>query len=363
MDTESQVPKSSLASISDATSDVLSVLSTVSAKHKVESLAATLSQLRRFVGSDLAEVEAGLATIEHGDTPMHDSAKHLLGQKGKRLRPLCVALAARVGSGFGESARELAIAVELVHSATLLHDDVIDLGDKRRGVDTARVIYGNAGSIYAGDFLLVDALKRISRVGIPGLLDRSLSVLHEILEAEALQLANRGNVRGSVSDYFRIVEGKTASLFRWALFAGGSAGGVPHDQCLLLESYGRNLGVAFQVIDDVLDLAGNPEVVGKSLFADLHEGKMTYPLLLAIEREPSLGEELAAACEQAALCLSPQIEKHLTAVLWEKGVVEQCISLARMRSAEAIAALSSLPASRARAALEQVALALVYREK
>ena len=158
MDTESQVPKSSLASISDATSDVLSVLSTVSAKHKVESLAATLSQLRRFVGSDLAEVEAGLATIEHGDTPMHDSAKHLLGQKGKRLRPLCVALAARVGSGFGESARELAIAVELVHSATLLHDDVIDLGDKRRGVDTARVIYGNAGSIYAGDFLLVDAL-------------------------------------------------------------------------------------------------------------------------------------------------------------------------------------------------------------
>ena len=89
VDTESQVPKSSLASISDATSDVLSVLSTVSAKHKIESLAATLSQLRRFVGSDLAEVEAGLATIEHGDTPMHDSAKHLLGQKGKRLRPLC----------------------------------------------------------------------------------------------------------------------------------------------------------------------------------------------------------------------------------------------------------------------------------
>lgn len=343
--------------------DVLSILSTVSANHKVESLASTLSQLTRWMGSDLAEVEAGLTKIEHRDTPVHDSARHLLGQKGKRLRPLCVALAARVGSGFDAAARELAIAVELVHSATLLHDDVIDLGDKRRGVDTARVIYGNAGSIYAGDWLLVDALRRIARVGIPGLLDKSLSVLHEILEAEALQLANRGNVRGTVSDYFRIVEGKTASLFRWALFAGASAGGVSPEHCLLLETYGRNLGVAFQVVDDVLDLAGNPEVVGKSLFTDLHEGKMTYPLLLAIERSPRLGEELAAACAKDALCLSPQLERHLTAVLWETGVVEQCLSLARVRSAEAIAALGSLPSSKARAALEQVALALVHREK
>lgn len=358
MDAESQVPKSV-----DASKDVLSILSTVSAKHKVETLATTLSQLRRWMGSDLLEVEEGLAAIEHRNTPMHESARHLLGQKGKRLRPLCVALASRVGTGFGSAARELAIAVELVHSATLLHDDVIDLGDKRRGLDTARVIYGNAGSIYAGDWLLVDALRRIQRVGIPGLLDRSLSVLHEILEAEALQLKNRGNVRGTVSDYFQIVEGKTASLFRWALFAGGSAGGVSHDHCLLLESYGRNLGVAFQVIDDVLDLAGDPDVVGKSLFADLHEGKMTYPLLLAMERSPQLAEELAAACEQSALCLDPQLEKHLTTVLWEKGVVDQCISLARLRSAEAISALSSLPASRARSALEQVALALVHRDK
>jgi octaprenyl-diphosphate synthase len=358
VEAESQSPESGTAA-----SDVLSILSTISANHKVESLATTLSQLKRWMGSDLAEVEAGLATIEHRQTPVHDSARHLLGQKGKRLRPLCVALAARVGTGFGDAARELAIAVELVHSATLLHDDVIDLGDKRRGVDTARVIYGNAGSIYAGDWLLVDALRRIARVGIPGLLDKSLSVLHEILEAEALQLANRGNVRGTVADYFRIVEGKTASLFRWALFAGASAGGVSPEHCLLLESYGRNLGVAFQVIDDVLDLAGNPEVVGKSLFADLHEGKMTYPLLLAIERAPLLGEELAAACEQDALCLDPHLEKHLTAVLWESGVVEQCITLARLRSAEAIAALSPLPSSKARAALEQVALALVHREK
>jgi octaprenyl-diphosphate synthase len=104
-------------------------------------------------------------------------------------------------------------------------------------------------------------------------------------------------------------------------------------------------------------------VLGKSLFADLHEGKMTYPLLLAIERVPSLGAALAAACEQHAVCMDPELERMLTAVLWEKGIIEECIEFARLRSLEAIAALRALPPQRARAALEQLALALVHREK
>lgn len=351
--------------------DVLSVLSTVSAAHEAVSLSATLCELRAFVGSDLAEVEAGLTSLmegarldrERGSEPVLSSTRHLLGLSGKRLRPLCVALAARVGSGFSPATRELAIAVELVHSATLLHDDVIDLGDKRRGKETARVLYGNAASIYGGDWLLVDALRRIQKAAIPGLLDMSLSVLNEILEAEAVQLANRGNVRGTVADYFRIVEGKTASLFRWALFAGGRAGGVELGHCQALERYGQNLGVAFQIVDDVLDLAGDPEVVGKSLYADLHEGKMTYPLLLAIEREPALGAALEAACTASALCLDPALEQRITKVLRETGIVEQCLTLARKLSREAVAELSALPPSRARTALEQVAVALVHREK
>ena len=167
-------------------------------------------------------------------------------------------------------------------------------------------------------FLLVDALKRISRVGIPGLLDRSLSVLHEnsgSRSAAACKPRQCARIGFGLLPHRRrknresVPLGTVCGRFcRWCSPRSVSASGK-----LRTES-----GVAFQVIDDVLDLAGNPEVVGKSLFADLHEGKMTYPLLLAIEREPSLGEELAAACEQAALCLSPD-RKHLTAVLWEKG--------------------------------------------
>lgn len=371
---ESFVNPPLVASQSDAP-DVLALLSNVTMAHGVDGLSAKLIELRSWMGDDLAEVEAALRATEqqrkNGDaqtltstaTPMHKSARHLLGLGGKRLRPLCVALAARVGGGFTPAVRELAIAVELVHNATLLHDDVIDLGDRRRGAETARVIYGNAASIYAGDWLLVDALRRIQATAIPGLLEKSLGVLNEMLEAEAIQLANRGNVRGTVSDYFRVIEGKTASLFRWALFAGGRAGGVSVEQCRDLERYGQNLGVAFQVVDDVLDLAGDPAVVGKSLFADLHEGKMTYPLLLAIERDAALASEMEAACAAGVLNLDAALEQHITSVLWDAGVVEDCLRLARRCSDDAVAALSVLPHSRARTALEQVAVALVHREK
>lgn len=363
-------PQSQRSAAAIYETDVPAMLADVSAAHGVVSLADTLRELRDFMGSDLAEIESALAAMTMPDQErdgdgktVHHSARHLLGLSGKRLRPLCVALAARVGKGFGDAARELAVAVELVHNATLLHDDVIDQGDMRRGVPTARIIYGNAASIYAGDWLLVDALRRIQRAGIPGLLDMSLSVLNEILEAEAVQLANRGNVRGTLADHFRVVEGKTASLFRWALFAGGRAGDVPLELCAALERYGKNLGVAFQIIDDVLDVAGDPAVVGKSLFADLHEGKMTYPLLLAIERDARLGDDIEAACRDGALVLDAQLEQRIAATVRESGVIEKCLAHARRLSDEAIEMLQVLPPSRARTALTRVALALVNRQK
>src|SRR5262249_20100903 len=154
-------------------------------------------------------------------------------------------------------ARAYAVAVELVHNATLLHDDVVDLGDKRRGADTARVVYGNAASIFAGDFLLIEALRRIQAAGLPAVLDKGLDVIRQMVIAETLQLESRGRVRSSIDDYFRIVEGKTASLFQWAMFAGARAGGVSPEIEGALETYGLKLGVAFQLVDDVLDVAGD----------------------------------------------------------------------------------------------------------
>jgi octaprenyl-diphosphate synthase len=317
-----------------------------------------LVSLRAFLEDDLRQVEEDLASIETRPTPLHRSARHLLDLGGKRLRPTCVALASRVGSGFGPLAREIAVAVELVHNATLLHDDVVDVGDLRRGAPAARVLYGNAASIFAGDWLLVDALQRVQRVGLPGLLERMLGVLKEMLDAEALQLTNRGKLRVTREDYFRVIEGKTAALFRWGMFAGGRAGNASPGHCEALACFGQSLGVAFQVIDDVLDVAGEGATLGKTLFADLREGKVTFPLLVALERDPGLEAALQAALADTGLSGG---EAEIAQLVRASGAIEESRALAARLSAEALGHLSSLPAGPVRDALEGVALAMLHR--
>jgi octaprenyl-diphosphate synthase len=314
--------------------------------------------LRAFLADDLRQIEEELTSLESRPTPLHRSARHLLDLGGKRLRPTCVALAARVGKGFGPTAREVAVAVELVHNATLLHDDVVDVGELRRGAPAARVLYGNAASIFAGDWLLVDALQRIQRAGVPGLLERMLGVLKEMLDAEGLQLANRGKLQVSQADYFRVIEGKTASLFRWGMFAGGRAGEASPGQCEALACFGQSLGVAFQVIDDLLDVAGDGASVGKTMFADLREGKVTFPLLVALERDAGLEALLREALAGDTLAGS---EADIALRVRACGAIEESRALAAKLSAEALGHLSSLPAGPVRDALEGVALAMLHR--
>jgi octaprenyl-diphosphate synthase len=339
---------------------VLNRLEAVVRDVPVDEMAAKLADLRLFLDDDLRQVDEAIRLIDRRDTPLHKSAGHLLDLGGKRLRPTCVALASRVGRGFGPEAREVAVAVELIHSATLLHDDVVDNGDLRRGAPTARVLYGNAASIFAGDWLLVDALQRVAKVGLAGQLDHMLAVLKEMLDAEALQLQNRGSLRGSVEDYFRVVEGKTASLFRWGLRSGGQAGGATPAQCEALERFGGALGVAFQVVDDVLDVAGDGAQIGKSLFADLREGKATYPLLVAVQRDARLGEQIEAALRENAI---ESIEGEVSRRIRATGAVEASRELAAKLSGEALDSLKTLPASPVRDALEQVAVAMLHRRK
>jgi octaprenyl-diphosphate synthase len=312
--------------------------------------------LRAFLEDDLRQVEEDLTAVEAKGTPLHRSARHLLDLGGKRLRPTCVALAARVGRGFVPAARELAVAVELIHSATLLHDDVVDVGDLRRGAPAARVLYGNAASIFAGDWLLVDALQRIQRAGVSGLLERVLGVLKEMLDAEALQLENRGKLRVSRADYFRVIEGKTASLFRWGMFAGGRAGEASPGQCEALACFGQSLGVAFQVIDDVLDVAGDGAEVGKTMFADLREGKVTFPLLVALDRDAGLEAML-----REVLGGEGASEADIALRIRASGAVEESRALASRLSSEALGHLAALPSGPVRDALEGVALAMLHR--
>lgn len=342
---------------------LLEQLGGVAERRGLASLADRLRALGELVAGDLAACEIDLADLPRGANVVERAASHLIDLGGKRLRPVCVALAARTGSGFSDEARALAVAVELVHNATLLHDDVIDLGELRRGAATARAVYGNAASIFAGDWLLVEALRRVRRASVGGTLDRLLAVIEEMIYAESEQLEARGRLLTDRAAWFRVVEGKTASLFRWALYAGGRAGGLPEEQCRALEGFGAHLGVAFQAVDDLLDLTGNAHSTGKALFTDLREGKMTFPLIVALEREPALGPLLESAIDDGGERTPADTVAALMAALERTGAVEECRALARARAAQAVGCLAALPPSPARAALETVAEATVGRDR
>jgi len=306
--------------------------------------------------ADLVAFEAELKAIPRGTRVVHAAAHHLLDLRGKHLRPLCVALASRFGDGFTEQARGLAVAVELVHSATLLHDDVVDVGERRRGEPTARVVYGNAASIFAGDWLLVAALRRIAAAGVEGVLDRMLAVIDEMIVAESIQLERRGNVAGAREDYFAIVEGKTAALFRWAMIAGARSAGLSPAAEAALERFGLHLGVAFQAVDDELDYADG---TGKDPLADLREGKITYPLVVALEREASLHPRLEALLAEA----EPRREElaAIAGTVRATGALAATRALAEDHVERALAVLEELPAGAPRDALTTVALASLER--
>ncbi|NOY92665.1 MAG: polyprenyl synthetase family protein [Deltaproteobacteria bacterium] len=344
--------------------DVLGSLTKVCEAHGLGEMSRQLVSIGELVRWDMAAIEGSLSGLPLRADVVGQSAGHLVDLGGKRLRPMCVALAARLGSGFGPAAHELAVSVELVHCATLLHDDVVDMGDTRRGAPAARVVYGNAASIFAGDWLLVEALRRVASAGVPEALTLLLDIIDEMIRGEAVQLESRGRLDLPASTYFEIVEAKTAALFRWAMVAGGRAGQLSASHLNALERYGRHLGVAFQLVDDLLDYEGQDHVTGKQPFADLREGKMTYPLILALERDASLRPLLEQVVTLGAdAVLEPTVGAGLLEAMQRTGAAEESRGLARERCAQAVACLDALDDSPAKDALITVAHATVHREK
>jgi octaprenyl-diphosphate synthase len=354
----------SISTTAARTPEPLGRLGAVCAERGLQRVSDRLLELEQWIAADLAAFESLYGELPRRTSAAHRSAHHLLDLGGKHLRPICVALAAKLGGGFGATARELAVAIELIHNASLLHDDVIDMGQQRRGAPTARTIYGNSASVIGGNWLLVSALLRLSRAAVPGVLGRALETLDEMVAAEALQLDRRGSTEPSRADYFRVVTGKTASLFRLAMFGGARAGNLPDEQCRALGRYGENVGVAFQLVDDLLDYTGDPAAMGKTPFTDLREGKMTYPLLLALEREPSLRQVVEGILERPAdEPLPRRSASRVLATVVSAGCVRDCLLLARRKASAAVACLESIPPGPGRAALATLAEAIVHRDR
>lgn len=247
-----------------------------------------LIEVQMLLGEDLAWVEQTLAeTCAQGQAPATAAARHLVEQGGKRVRPLTALLAAACFGPIGREARSVALISEITHSATLLHDDVADEGMERRGKVASRLVYGNAISVLAGDLLLVHALER-TQTDAPSSLPDLLQTLRCLVDGEVTQLRGRTELDVRESTYEHILRGKTASLFAWAARAGARASGASPDAAIRLGEFGEQLGIAFQLVDDLLDYESAN--TGKTSLMDLREGKLTLPLVLAVEKQPDLLE-------------------------------------------------------------------------
>jgi octaprenyl-diphosphate synthase len=344
--------------------DVLPPLEEATAREGLSVLAARLAEVRTWLASDLEALESALASsTPEGGHLAHRAASHLLERPGKRVRPICVYLAARCGEAPAPAAlvRPLAVAAELVHAATLLHDDVIDQGMERRGAPAARVVYGNAASVLGGDHLLIEALDRVRRVDHPGLLADLLGVIGEMVAGEALQLERRGRFEPDPDVYNRVLAGKTAALFRWSMRAGATIAGMPARQVEALAVAGESLGMAFQLVDDALDLAGDPATLGKDGLLDLREGKLTWPLIVACERDAGLHTLLATIAGDPTLLDDPLRCQQLRRRLLKTGCIQATQARAKASADTAREALGGLPKTPARDALMTVVAVCVDR--
>ncbi|MBL4725898.1 MAG: polyprenyl synthetase family protein [Rhizobiaceae bacterium] len=246
---------------------------------------ASIKPLMQLVGNDMARVNSLILSKTGSDVKMiPEIAKHLIDSGGKRLRPMITLATAQMCGYEGDHHITLAASVEFMHTATLLHDDVVDESDMRRGKQAARMLWGNEASVLVGDFLLGQAFRMMVDVGSLSALRVLSHAATVIAEGEVLQLAAAKNLETTEDEYLTVIRSKTAALFAAAAEVGPIIAG--RDQSIIngFRSFGTNLGVAFQLIDDALDYGGNASSLGKNVGDDFREGKITLPVVLSYRR-------------------------------------------------------------------------------
>jgi len=309
----------------------------------------------------LAALEQEL-TLATGDAEarLQAAARHLVGAGGKRIRPLVTLLACGANGGELSAAIPYAVAAELTHSATLLHDDVIDDGPLRRGQPASRVLWGNSVSVLSGDWLLTRALEIVANApAARQALLPLLATMRRLVEGEVLQLTFRGTFAATEATYLQVVVGKTASLFGWATAAGAWAAAVDGEIPAALVRFGEGIGIAFQLVDDALDYAADPALLGKKLGTDLIEGKSTLPLIRALDAAPALRGRLTLLMEGRAD--GDVVAGEVLEAVRRSGGVEAARAMARTHTRDAMAALEALPDGPHRRALREAAVSLTER--
>ena len=281
-------------------------------------------------------------------------ADHLIAAGGKRLRPLVTVAGARLAGASDDACQKLAAAVEFIHTATLLHDDVVDGSSLRRGKVAAHLIWGGSQSVLVGDYLFARAFELIVEASSMKALEILARASRVIAEGEVLQLSRSHDLGLAQDLYLEIISAKTAELFAAAAEAGAVSAGVNERHCAALRQYGLNLGIAFQLADDALDYGGATEMLGKSAGDDFREGKATLPLLLAVART---GAREAAFWERV-ITRHEQVEddfRRARELIVGCGALEATLDLAADYADRAKAALAVFPEGEWRTALEALA--------
>jgi octaprenyl-diphosphate synthase len=246
---------------------------------------ASIRALIDLTAADMGRVNELILSKAGSDVEMiPEVANHLISSGGKRLRPMLTLAAAQMFGYLGDSHVKLATSVEFMHTATLLHDDVVDESDLRRGRKTARMIWGNQASVLVGDFLLGQAFRMMVDVGSLDALDILSTAASIIAEGEVMQLAAAKNLETTEDEYLSVIKAKTAALFLAAAEVGPVIAGASRSDRSALRSYGLNLGLAFQLVDDALDYGGNARDLGKNVGDDFREGKVTLPVIMSYRR-------------------------------------------------------------------------------
>ncbi|VFP81829.1 octaprenyl diphosphate synthase [Candidatus Erwinia haradaeae] len=320
-----------------------------------------LQQINQLISKDMEEINSTILTKLHSDVSLINKViYYIINGGGKRIRPIISVLAARaINNCSNKHYITIAALIECIHTATLLHDDVIDESNMRRGQATANTTFGNSASVLVGDFIYTRAFQMMTSLNSKRILTVMSAAVNIIAEGEVLQLLNRNNPDMTEENYMQIIYSKTAKLFEAATQSSAILAEASTDQERALQDYGRYVGTAFQLIDDLLDYSSNGETLGKNIGNDLEEGKLTLPLLHAMNHGTQ---------EQANLIRSAIIQGDGGSCL--EQILEtmiNCNSLNKTRQAaereadKAIIALKILPISPWRIALEAIANISVQR--
>ncbi len=330
------------------------VVSIDEGKSAASNAKAGVQPLLDLTASDMGLVNRLILSKTGSDVEMiPEVAKHLIDSGGKRLRPMLTLAAAHMCDYEGEHHITLAASVEFMHTATLLHDDVVDESDMRRGKQAARMVWGNQASVLVGDFLLGQSFRMMVDAGSMEALDVLSTASTVIAEGEVMQLAAAQSMETTEDDYLEVIKGKTAALFSAACEVGPVLAESKKPVRDAFRSFGMNLGLAFQLVDDALDYGGSKEDLGKNVGDDFHEGKITLPVLLAYRRGSEEEREFwrtameSDASDEIALA-------HAMTLLKKHGAIQDTVARAKHYGEIARDALAPLPASDYKQALLDV---------